>query len=164
MLTDTQVRELNELFVDDFYKIEQVNHNEISVNQSPQKGWDIPVSKVQIGDYLIVPLTGYKKLKSESYLMNNCVRDYRERCDIGQYYLFSIRDLNNNRLATMSMYRSNGYWYYEQCLGKDNSEDIIEETLEFIDENGKTHYQDNLKDIFYVAHDVVRLANLENSY
>jgi len=53
--------------------------------------WKCKLQEMLIGEYCITPLTSAKLLKSESYQMNNCCRDYVDQCIEKRYCLFSIR-------------------------------------------------------------------------
>ena len=125
--------------------------------------WYCPVSQIEIGGLLIIPLVSSKMLKSEAHAMRNCINSYLQECAEERYCLFSVRDLynRNRRIATLGAYKDEGYWVFDQCVGEENI-DVTEEEIESIDQNGKTHYQEYKNDIFYVSHEVVRLMNLNS--
>ncbi len=120
--------------------------------------WECKLKEMLVGEYLIVPLNSAKMLKSEGYLMNNCCRDYIFRCADRAYCLFSIRSRSGERLATLGLGYENGYWHVDQCFGPANSE-VLEETLEYFDEDGVLHTEYFPTEIYYLAHEVVRLMN-----
>ena len=111
-----------------------------------------------IGDYLIIPLTSEKLLKSEDYMMNNCCRDYVDQCAELTYCLFSIRSRPGERLATLGLTCSGGYWRFDQCFGPSNTE-VLEETRTYLDEGGEVQEELFATDLYYVAHEVARLMN-----
>ncbi len=120
--------------------------------------WECKLKETLVGEYLIVPLNSAKMLKSEGYLMNNCCRDYIFRCADLAYSLFSIRSRSGERLATLGLGYENGYWHFDQCFGQANSE-VLEESLEYFDEDGVLRTEYFPTEIYYLAHEVVRLMN-----
>ena len=68
MLSQSKVDYFNDLFATEL----AVGN---SVERRPKK-WKCKLSEMLIGEYLIMPLTSAKLLKSEGYHMNNCCRDY----------------------------------------------------------------------------------------
>jgi len=125
--------------------------------------WDCALSETIIGDYLIVPLTSAKMLKNEGYRMINCCRDYAAQCANLKYCIFSIRTRSGERLASLGLKNDRGYWHFDQCFGLANTE-VLEETLEFIDENGVPQTECYPTELYYVAHDVVRMMNSVSSH
>lgn len=91
MLSSTLVNELNALFADELQISAKLNSK---INA--EKG-DSPFENIEVGEYLIVPLTTQKKVKSEGYLMQNCVRQYVHICKEAEYLLFSIQNLLGER-------------------------------------------------------------------
>ncbi len=153
MLTQAGVEELNTLFTTGLV-------NETWHRKNPAQ-WDCKLEEMLVGEYLIIPLTTAKMLKSESYLMNNCCRDYLFRCADLEYSLFSIRSRSGERLATLGLCSEDGYWHFDQCFGPANS-DVLEESLEYLDEDGVVYTEYFPTEIYYVAHEVVRLLNTHN--
>jgi len=120
--------------------------------------WQCAVAEMFVGDYLIVPLTTKKMLKSEGYMMNNCAREYRCLCEAMQYAIFSIRNRSGERLATLGLARAEGYWSLDQCFGPSNSE-VLEETVTYLDEEEILQTESHLTEMYYVAQEVARLMN-----
>jgi hypothetical protein len=128
-----------------------------SVEKRPGK-WKCKLSEMLVGKYLITPLTSAKQLKSEGYLMNNCCREYIHQCMVLKYCVFSIRRRSGERLATLGLAQDEGYWRFDQCFGPSN-EDVLEETRQYLDEDGELQTEHFATELYYVAHDVVRLMN-----
>jgi hypothetical protein len=128
-----------------------------SVEKRPGK-WKCKLSERLIGEYLIMPLTSAKLLKSEGYLMNNCSREYISQCMALEYCVFSIRRRSGERLATLGLACDEGYWRFDQCFGPSNG-DVLEETRQYLDEEGELQTEWFATELYYVAHDVVRLMN-----
>lgn len=120
--------------------------------------WNCKLSEMLVGEYLIIPLTSAKQLKSEGYRMNNCCREYTSRCMALEYCVFSIRSRSGERLATLGLAYDDGYWRFDQCFGPSNGE-ILEETRQYLDEDGELQTECFATELYYVAHDVVRLMN-----
>ncbi len=130
---------------------------ETSVEKRSGK-WKCTLSEMFIGEYLIMPLTSAKLLKSEGYLMNNCCREYVGRCLELKYCLFSIRSRSGERLATLGIAYDEGYWRFDQCFGPSNG-NVLEEARHYLDEDGVLQTDWFATELYYVAHDVVRLMN-----
>ncbi|MBM9604178.1 PcfJ domain-containing protein [Desulfopila inferna] len=148
MLSQSKANELNTLFGIEF--------NDYAERQSGK--WTCPLSEEIIGDYFIIPLISAKMLKSEGYLMDNCCRDYLELCEVQKYRIFSMRNLSDERVATLGLRNDNGYWCFDQCFGPSNA-DVLEETIEYLDEDAELQTEVLPSDLYYVAHEVVRLMN-----
>ena len=126
--------------------------------------WKCKLDEMLIGDYLITPLTSAKMLKSESYWMQNCCRDFTDPCLDHCYCIFSIRSRSGERLATLGLKNSQGYWHFDQCLGPANT-NVLEETFEYLDEDDALQMEFYPTEIYYIAHEMVRLMNCkENSH
>ncbi|MBB1094558.1 PcfJ domain-containing protein [Rhodopseudomonas palustris] len=123
-----------------------------------QRKWQCMLSEMLVGEYLIMPLTSMKLLKSESYHMNNCCRDYVDQCAKMKYCLFSIRSRSGERLATLGLNCRGGYWRLDQCSGPSGSE-VLEETRAYLDEDGELQEELLATELYYVAHEVARLMN-----
>jgi hypothetical protein len=136
--------------------------SELAVETSVEKRsgkWKCTLSEMLVGAYLIMPLTTVKLLKSEGYLMNNCCREYVSRCLESMYCVFSIRTRSGERLATLGIACDDGYWRFDQCLGPSNG-NVLEEPHHYPDEDGVLQTEWFATELYYVAHDVVRLMNL----
>ncbi len=149
MLSQTTVGEL---------KADFLNRLQTKTSGRRSRRWACNVSEMLVGEYLIMPLTSAKMLKSEGYCMNNCCRDYVEKCAGGNYRVFSIRNRSGERLATLGVKRKNEYWQFDQCFGPYNRE-VLEEVMEYLDEDGKLHVEWSPTEIYYIAHEVIRLMN-----
>ena len=93
--------------------------------------------------------------------MNNCSRDYARKCEAFEYCIFSIRKRTGERLATLGIANDQGYWVFDQCYGPSNT-DVLEETYEYLDEDEVLQYDWEPTELYYVAHEVVRLMNSKN--
>ena len=149
MLSQTTVNELNTIYTDNF--------SVITARKRSGK-WKCKLDETLIGEYLITPLTSTRMLKSEGYWMNNCIRDYTRQCEALQYCIFSIRRRTGERLATLGLANDRESWVLDQCYGPSNSE-VLEETIEYIDEDEELNYESNPTELYFVAHEVVRLMN-----
>lgn len=152
MLSPIAVSELNQLFAD------ELKDSRIFWNNFNIKRWESSIGLVEIGQYRIVPLTTPKKVKSEGYLMQKCVRQYVDVCQGGEYLLFSIRNLDGERVATLGVKNRDDYWYFDDCLGKENT-NVMETILETLDDDNNTVHEIDYTELFSVAHEVVRLLN-----
>lgn len=154
MLTQSQVDELNLLFADEL--LQKKKYKE-------KNSWESPLPRTRVGNYNFVPLVTARMLKSEGYMMKNCAHDYTEVCAIGHYIMFSVRDLNENRIATLGYKFESEAWVYDQCSGVDDEyEDIFFEKVVYCtDDNGDDcEFYNVEKDLFYVIPEVERLLNL----
>ena len=142
-------------YLNDFFATKLSAENSSAKQQSK---WKCKLSEMFIGNYLVMPLTSAKLLKSEGYLVNNCCREYMDKCAELTYCLFSIRSRPGERLATLGLINSGGYWRFDQYLGASNSE-ILEETRIYLDENGDLLEETTASELYYVAHEVARLMN-----
>ncbi len=150
MLSQTKVEELNARFATKFAMG--------AVVERKSSKWNCKLSEMLVGNYLIIPITSAKMLKSEGYSMDNCCREYKRQCAKLEYCVFSIRSRSGERLATLGLKYDEYLWRFDQCFGPSNSE-VLEETLEFLDEDGVLQTEGYATDIYYVAHEVVRLMN-----
>ena len=66
--------------------------------------------------------------------MRHCVGQYDEMCHKGLARVFSIRDLSNKRMATISLLWRDDYWHLEQIKGLQNA-DVLESESTFFDGN-----------------------------
>lgn len=144
--------------VEEFGTINVAHFGPVVSGKKRYSKWECGISETIVGDYLIIPLTSAKRLKSEGYLMNNCCRDYIVQCADLVYGLFSIRRRSGERLATLGLTCDDGYWRFDQCMGPFNS-DVVEEIREYIDEDGVIQAELSVSELYYVAHEVARLMN-----
>jgi hypothetical protein len=118
--------------------------------------WQSPLQIQEMGDFCVVPLTSTKDLASEGWNMRHCVASYDVDCANGLYQVFSIRDLDGKRLATLGLrYDPNG-WKLDQCLGLLNAE-VTTSVVEWIDGNGNHHSINQPTEIHFLAQEVERL-------
>ena len=134
--------------------------DKLSQNNAEKRSrkWQCKLPETVIGDFLIIPLTSAKMLKSETYWMSNCCKDYLFQCAGLEYSVFSIRTRTGERLATLGLRNDNGYWQFDQCYGPSNSE-VLEESHLYLDEEGTLQSDSFPTELYYVAHEVVRLMN-----
>lgn len=139
--------------------------NEQSKKSSSKRKWKwkCSLSTMNIDEYIIIPLTSSKMLKSEGYHMNNCCKDYTKQCVDQKYCIFSIRDSFGNRLATLGAVNSDNYWRFDQCTGHSNT-NVTDHFTEHMDPSGQIHTDLSHSEIFYVANEVVRLLNVTSSH
>ncbi|PIE00677.1 MAG: hypothetical protein CSA81_13575 [Acidobacteria bacterium] len=148
-----QSRELTNSYLFDITAVESRKESGRSVRR-----WDALLTESVIGNYLVVPLVSSKMLRSEAFWMNNCVNGYQAICAAGDYALFSIRTCSGERLATLGMKKNESSWFFDQCFGPENSK-VLEENIEYIDEDGILQVESYPTDIYYIAQEVVRLQN-----
>jgi hypothetical protein len=153
MLSQTTVNELNTIFA-----------GELSATSTKRRSrkWECKLNETLIGEYLVTPLTSAKMLKSEGYWMNNCSRDYARQCQAFEYCIFSICKRTGERLATLGLANDQGSWSFDQCYGPSNSE-VLEETHAYLDEDEVLQFDCNPTELYYVAHEVVRLMNSKDN-
>lgn len=120
--------------------------------------WPSLLDETVIGDFLAIPLTSAKMMKSEAYWMNNCCRDFTESCAHGEYGLFSIRRRTGERLATLGVAKSSTGWCFDQCYGPSNV-DVLEETVVYLGDEGELHSESYPTELYYISQEVVRLLN-----
>jgi hypothetical protein len=129
----------------------------VSVNEFRYR-WQCPVQEQTMGDFHIVPLTTANELASEGRNMHDCVASYGAACAKGLYQVFSIRDLDGERVATLGLVYAVGGWKVDQCIGILNDE-VTTTIVEWIDGNGKHDSMDEPTDLHFLAQDVARLMN-----
>ncbi len=122
--------------------------------------WACKLSETLIGDYFVIPLTTVVLLKSESHEMNNNSIDYTHRCANLDFCIFSIRTRTGERLATLGLSCKDGYWQMGWCSGRSNIE-VLEESVEYIDDEGTLQTEHYPTELYYVVHEVVRLMNAD---
>ena len=84
--------------------------------------WDSAVGEFEVGDYAVVPLTTSRMLREEARVMRHCVNLYDIACQRGEARVFSVRDSEAHRVATISLAWKDDYWYLEQMKGMANEE------------------------------------------
>lgn len=132
-------------------------------NNKRQRWPSCSIKESVIGEYLIVPLTSGGMVKSEGFRMSNCCREYIPLCAQGKYALYSIRTRSGERVATLGLVNDDDHWRLDQCYGYSNGE-VLEECLEFIDEEGVVHSECYPTELYYVVHEVVRLMNVARTH
>lgn len=120
--------------------------------------WSCLLDETVIGDFLAIPITSSKMMKSEAYWMNNCCREFTESCAQGEYALFSIRRRTGERLATLGMEKTSSGWRFDQCYGPSNV-DVLEETVVYLGDEGELHSESYPTELYYISQEVVRLMN-----
>jgi len=76
------------------------------------------------------------------------------------YCVFSIRTRSGERLATLGIAcDDDGYWRFDRCMGPANG-NVLEEPRHYLDEDGVLQTEWFATELYYVAHDVVRLMNV----
>ena len=122
------------------------------------KKWDCPLTETLVGHFLVMPLTSVKQVHSEETEMNLNFMEYIPRCSQKEYALFSIRTRSGERLATLGLDYDSDSWHFDQCYGPGRSE-VLEEPLEYLDDEGEPQTEWYATELFYVGHEVVRLMN-----
>ncbi|MBV5329000.1 MAG: hypothetical protein JZU65_15460 [Chlorobium sp.] len=150
MLSASQVEELNSLFAVELAMVH-------AATKSPGK-WECVLTEMLVGDYAVIPLTSTKMLTSESYWMQNCCWEYACLCADLEYSIFSIRSRFGKRLATLGIGKEGRIWYFDQCFGPRNTQ-VLESMRDYTDEEGFIQNELSATDIYYLAHEVVRLMN-----
>lgn len=151
MLSELQVNELNNLFSEELYDFgsyNQTNH------------FNSPISQTIIGGYTFIPLVTPRMIKSEAYLMRNCAKDYIGECALGRYCIYSVRDSDNNRIATLGIVNKYGAWIFDQCTGEDNSVVLYDDCVYMTDTDGdECEFYNIENELFYVVSDFIRIIN-----
>ena len=125
------------------------------------RNWHCNLSEMLVGEYLITPITSVKMLDSEGYWMSNSCQEYLSQCAELTYCIFSVRSRSGERLATLGLTKNREAWYFDQCYGPSNSE-VLEESLEYLDEEGELQTEWFPTEMYYVAQEVSRLMNSAN--
>ena len=124
--------------------------------------WESLIGPFEAGDFQVVPLTSSNELREEGELMNHCVgRRYHRWCHVGAVRIFSIRDLDDRRVATASIYYDfdEKRWRIEQFKGYANG-DV---TYHYAD-GGSQSTQPGLTDLhFLVEYLLVTYQAAQNS-
>ena len=124
--------------------------------------WTSALTTCEIGQYQVVPLTTSSELRKEGAAMRHCVGSHDVLCAAGTYLVFSIRDLDNKRLATMSLVFDQYGWHLEQIKGPGNAEVIYTEETFYSGERTETVRE--YSDVYYVAQEILRQYRLQSSY
>lgn len=139
------------------------NHLSQSFIKPKKRKWKCRLPEIIVDQFLVIPITSAKMLRSEAYWMNNCCRDYTSKCATLEYNIFSIRSRSGERLATLGVESDRGYWRFDQCFGPSNS-DVLEEKLEYLDEEDVLQEERFPTELFYVVHEVVRMMNAKGDF
>lgn len=124
--------------------------------------WSSALAACEIGEYQVIPLTSSSGLRGEGAAMQHCVGSHDVLCAAGTYLVFSIRDLDNNRLATMSLVFDQYGWHLDQIKGLGNAEVIYTEATFYSGE--RTEIVREYSDLYYVAQEILRQYRLQSSY
>jgi hypothetical protein len=117
--------------------------------------WESAVGRCELGDYQIIPLTSSWALRLEGQKMNHCIGHYDRLCAQGLFRAFSIRNLVDQRIATMSLVFQDHTWQLDQVSGLDNAEVCLSEEVIYDGEQTETLL--DMTEIHSVACEVVRL-------
>lgn len=96
-----------------------------------------------LNDLIIVPLSNSVDLGEEGTVMQHCVGGYWSRCQSGSSRIFSVRNLDAERLATLELSPSSTGWRFNQVHGPRNRRvspkirETCEEYVEFFNEKIK---------------------------
>lgn len=124
--------------------------------------WTSSLTTCEIGEYQVIPLTSSSELRKEGAAMRHCVGDHDVMCAAGTYLVFSIRNLGNKRLATMSLVFDQYGWHLDQIKGPGNAEVIYTEETFYSGERTETVRE--YSDLYYVAQEILRQYRLQSSY
>lgn len=116
--------------------------------------WTSALQSCQVGDYWVVPLTTSSDLRKEGAAMRHCVGSQDILCAMGGYVIFSIRDLDNRRLATMSLFFDQYGWHLEQLKGMENAEVTYHEESFYNGERTETIREPT--ELYFVAQEILR--------
>jgi hypothetical protein len=120
--------------------------------------WTSALAACEIGDYQIIPLTTSSELRKEGAAMNHCVGSHDVLCAVGSCLVFSIRDLDNRRLATMSLVFGQYGWRLDQIKGYENTEVIFTEETFYSGE--RTETVRDYTDLYFIAQEILRQYRL----
>lgn len=121
--------------------------------------WRSALAACEIGEYQVIPLTTSSELRKEGVAMNHCVGSHDVLCAVGTYQVFSIRDLDNKRVATMSLVFDQYGWHLDQIKGPGNAEVIYTEDTFFSGERTETVRE--YSELYYVAQEVLRQSRFQ---
>jgi len=123
--------------------------------------WASALSAGEIGAYMVIPLTTSSALRKEGAAMCHCIGSHDILCAVGTYVVFSIRDLDNKRLATMSLVIDQHGWHLDQIKGLENREVTYTEETFYSGERTETVREPS--DLYYVAQEVLRQYRAQSS-
>lgn len=123
--------------------------------------WTSALAACEIGEYRVIPLTTSSELRKEGTAMNHCVGSHDVLSAVGTCQVFSIRDLDNRRLATMSLVFDPYGWHLDQIKGPGNAEVIYTEETFYSGERTETVRE--YSDFYYVAQEILRQYRLHSS-
>jgi hypothetical protein len=93
--------------------------------------------------------------------MQHCVGSHDVLCAVGTYQVFSILDLDNKRLATLSLVFDQYGWHLDQIKGPGNAEVICTEETFYSGERTETVL--NYTDLYFVSQEILRLCRMQSS-
>ena len=124
--------------------------------------WSSVLAACEIGEYQVIPLTSSAELREEGSAMRHCVGSHDVLCAAGIYLVFSIRNLDNKRLATMSLVFDQFGWHLDQIKGLGNAEVVYTEETFYSGERTETSRE--CSDLNYIAQEILRQCRLQSSY
>lgn len=116
--------------------------------------WSAEMQPCEIGGYFIQPLTTSRQLRAEGRAMRHCIGRYDELCHEDLVRVFSIRDMNGDPIATMSLIRHENYWRIEQVKGLQNAE-VLENNTPFYDGESTVLFQEQTE-IYFISQEILR--------
>lgn len=97
--------------------------------RTEDNSWESALQEVVVKGYKIIPLTSSYELIDEGKDMHHCVGSYSENCLEGNSRIFSIRDKENNKIATLELRFTTYFsgktqhgWVVNQCRGVCNGD------------------------------------------
>jgi len=120
--------------------------------------WKCDLHQTFIGEYLLLPITSLRKLHKEEQVLNNNCSSNLFRCYNETYSAISLRTRSGERIATICLQKEQNYWELDSCLGR-NSENVLEETLIYMDEDLNVQEETTPTDLYYICQEAVRLMN-----
>lgn len=124
--------------------------------------WSSVLAACEIGEYQVIPLTSSAELREAGSAMRHCIGSHDVLCAAGTYLVFSIRNLDNKRLATMSLVFDQFGWHLDQIKGLGNAEVIYTEGTFYSGERTETIRE--CSDLYYIAQEILRQCRLQSSY
>ena len=125
---------------------------------SKKNKWSCKLKETFVAEYLIVPLISKNSLKNDDYWMSNQFSDYHRFCSDGSYAVFSIRTRSGERIATLGLANEQGHYHLDRCHGV-SGEEVLEEVLEYYDDDGTLQQECFPTELYYVCQEIVRLMN-----
>ena len=130
------------------------------VGKKTRTKWECSVSESLIGDFIVTPLTSARMLQREDEWMENGCQTYAFQCAAAKYALFSIHSKNGDQRATLGLVNNEEHWSFDLCSGP-YGENVMDEILEYYDDDGILQTEWLPTELYFVAHEVVRLMNME---